>query len=72
MELAKAATGKTPTKVALIGDNTAASVSFMKPINDHVLKDEHLDRGRRSGLHPAAVGRDRAGPAGAQRASPIS
>ncbi|HTW53631.1 MAG TPA: ABC transporter substrate-binding protein [Stellaceae bacterium] len=42
MKLAEAATGKAPTKVALIGDNTAASVSFMKPINDHVLKDQHL------------------------------
>jgi branched-chain amino acid transport system substrate-binding protein len=42
MKLSEAATGKTPTKVALIGDNTAASVSFMKPINDHVLKDQHL------------------------------
>ncbi|HZK89430.1 MAG TPA: ABC transporter substrate-binding protein [Stellaceae bacterium] len=42
MKLAKAATGKEPTKVAMIGDNTAASVSFMKPIRDHVLKDLHL------------------------------
>ena len=42
MKLSEAATGKTPTKVALLGDNTAASVSFMKPINDHVLKDQHL------------------------------
>ena len=31
-EAAQAATGKAPTKVAIIGDNTAASVSFMKPI----------------------------------------
>jgi len=43
MKLAKEATGKTPTKVAIIGDNTAASVSFMKPIRDHVLKDQHLE-----------------------------
>ncbi|MGH7094931.1 MAG: ABC transporter substrate-binding protein, partial [Stellaceae bacterium] len=42
MKLAKAATGKTPTKVAIIGDNTAASVSFLKPITGHILKDEHL------------------------------
>jgi branched-chain amino acid transport system substrate-binding protein len=42
MKLAQAATGKTPTKVALIGDNTAASVSFMKPIQEHVLKDQKL------------------------------
>ena len=39
MELAEKASGKRPTKVAFIGDNTAASVSFMKPIRDHVLKD---------------------------------
>jgi branched-chain amino acid transport system substrate-binding protein len=43
MKLDQAATSKTPTKVAFIGDNTAASVSFMKPIRDHVLKDQHLE-----------------------------
>ncbi len=43
MKLSQAATGKVPTKVAIIGDNTAASVSFLKPINDHVLKDQHLE-----------------------------
>src|ERR1700678_1389499 len=36
MALAEKASGKRPTKVGLIGDNTAASVSFMKPIRDHV------------------------------------
>ena len=34
--------GKRPTKVAFIGDNSAASVSFMKPIRDHVLKNLDL------------------------------
>ncbi|MBV9824338.1 MAG: ABC transporter substrate-binding protein [Alphaproteobacteria bacterium] len=43
LKLAQSATGKAPTKVAFIGDNTAASVSFMKPIRDHVLKDQHLN-----------------------------
>jgi branched-chain amino acid transport system substrate-binding protein len=42
MELAQKASGKRPTKVAIIGDNTASSVSFMKPIRDHVLKDQGL------------------------------
>lgn len=42
MALAQKATGKRPTKVASIGDNTAASVSFRKPIDSHVLKDQHL------------------------------
>ena len=42
MELAQKATGKRPTKVAMIGDNTAASVSFRKPIDDHVLKNQKL------------------------------
>ena len=42
MALAEKASGKRPTKVGLIGDNTAASVSFMKPIRDHVMKDEKL------------------------------
>ena len=42
MALAEKVSGKRPTKVGLIGDNTAASVSFMKPIRDHVLKNEKL------------------------------
>ena len=42
MDLAEKATGKRPTKVASIGDNTAASVSFRKPIDSHVLKDQKL------------------------------
>ncbi|HUB48314.1 MAG TPA: ABC transporter substrate-binding protein [Acetobacteraceae bacterium] len=42
MALAEKATGKRPTKVASIGDNTAASVSFRKPIDAHVLKDQNL------------------------------
>ena len=39
MELATKATGKRPTKVAIVGDNSAASVSFLKPIREHVMKD---------------------------------
>ncbi len=42
MNLAEKTTGKRPTKVAIIGDNTAASLSFRKPIDDHVLKNEKL------------------------------
>jgi branched-chain amino acid transport system substrate-binding protein len=42
MALAEKSTGKRPTKVAMIGDNTAASVSFRKPIDEHVLKDQKL------------------------------
>ena len=42
MELAEKATGKRPTKVAFVGDNSAAPVSFMKPIRDHVLKNANL------------------------------
>jgi branched-chain amino acid transport system substrate-binding protein len=39
MDLATKAAGKKPTKVAIIGDNSAASVSFLKPIRDHVIKN---------------------------------
>ncbi len=39
MELAEKTSGKKPTKVAFIGDNTASSVSFMKPIREHTAKD---------------------------------
>ena len=42
MKLAQDTTGKRPTKVAIVGDNTAASVSFLKPIRGHILKDEKL------------------------------
>jgi branched-chain amino acid transport system substrate-binding protein len=42
MELATKASGKRPTKVALVGDNSASSVSFFKPIRDHVIKDQGL------------------------------
>jgi branched-chain amino acid transport system substrate-binding protein len=42
VELAQKGAGKRPTKVAFIGDNTASSVSFMKPIRDHALKDLNL------------------------------
>src|SRR5271168_1690663 len=42
VNLAEKATGKKPTKVAFIGDNTAASVSFMKPMRDHIAKDQGL------------------------------
>jgi branched-chain amino acid transport system substrate-binding protein len=42
MALAEKASGKRPSKVGLIGDNTAASVSFMKPIRAHVLTDQQL------------------------------
>jgi branched-chain amino acid transport system substrate-binding protein len=39
VELAEKATGKRPTKCAIVGDNSAAAVSFLKPIRDHVLKN---------------------------------
>ena len=42
MKLAENTTGKRPTKVAIIGDNTAATVSFRKPLESHILKDEKL------------------------------
>ena len=43
MALAEKSTGKRPTKVGIIGDNTASSVSFYKPLHDHTLKDLKLD-----------------------------
>ena len=42
MKLAVETTHKRPTKVAIVGDNTAASVSFLKPIKSHILKQEKL------------------------------
>ena len=39
VDLASKATGGRPAKVAFVGDNSAAVVSFMKPIREHVAKD---------------------------------
>ena len=39
MQLAEKASGKKPTKVAIVGDNSASSVSFYKPLKDHVFKN---------------------------------
>ncbi len=38
MDLATKASGKKPTKIAIVGDNSASSVSFLKPIRDHVVQ----------------------------------
>jgi branched-chain amino acid transport system substrate-binding protein len=42
MDLAEKASGKKPTKVAIVGDNSAASVSYYKPLKDHVFKNAGL------------------------------
>src|SRR5215469_13155428 len=42
-DLATKASGKRPTKVGILGDNTASSVSFYKPLHDHVLADQKLN-----------------------------
>jgi branched-chain amino acid transport system substrate-binding protein len=39
LDLAERTTGKRPKRVAIIADNTASSVSFLKPIRGHVLTD---------------------------------
>jgi branched-chain amino acid transport system substrate-binding protein len=39
LDLAQKATGKRPTKVALLADNTAANVSFLKEVREHTLKE---------------------------------
>ena len=39
VDLATKATGKKPAKVAIVGDNSASVVSFLKPIRDHILRD---------------------------------
>jgi len=42
VELAEKSSGKKPAKVAFIGDNTASSVSFMKPLREHAVKEQGL------------------------------
>lgn len=39
LDLAERSTGRRPKKIAIISDNTASSVSFLKPIRAHVLAD---------------------------------
>jgi branched-chain amino acid transport system substrate-binding protein len=39
LDLAERSTGKRPKRIAILADNTASSVSFLKPIRSHVLKD---------------------------------
>lgn len=39
LALAERATGKRPKRIGIISDNTASSVSFLKPIRSHVLAD---------------------------------
>ena len=43
VELATKASGKRPTKVGILGDNTASSVSFYKPLHEHVFADQKLN-----------------------------
>jgi branched-chain amino acid transport system substrate-binding protein len=39
VDLAQKTTGKRPTKIALLADNTAANISFLKEVREHTLKD---------------------------------
>jgi branched-chain amino acid transport system substrate-binding protein len=43
VDLATKASGKRPTKVGILGDNTASSVSFYKPLHEHVFADQKLN-----------------------------
>jgi branched-chain amino acid transport system substrate-binding protein len=42
LDVAQKATGKRPKKIAMIGDNTAANVSFFNGLREHTLKDNGL------------------------------
>ena len=71
LELAKKATGKTPTTAGIISDNTASPVSFLKPMREGGLaKARHQGRCRRD-LHAAALRRDAADPEGALDAARV-
>ncbi len=39
VDLAQKATGRRPTKIAIVADNTAANISFLKEVREHTLKD---------------------------------
>jgi branched-chain amino acid transport system substrate-binding protein len=40
LELATKATGKKPTRAAIVGDNNPAVASFLKPMRDYMFKDQ--------------------------------
>jgi branched-chain amino acid transport system substrate-binding protein len=42
LDLAQKSTGKRPSRMAMIGDNTAANVSFFNDLRTHTLKDNGL------------------------------
>ena len=42
VDLAQKTTGKRPTKVALLADNTAANISFLREVREHTIKDLSL------------------------------
>ncbi len=42
MDLSMAARGRKPKRVGLVGDNSASSTSFYKPIRDHIAEDQGL------------------------------
>jgi branched-chain amino acid transport system substrate-binding protein len=42
VDLAQKSTGKRPTKIALLADNTAANISFLREVREHTLKDLNL------------------------------
>ena len=69
LELAKAATGKTPATAGIIGDNTASPVFFLKPLREGGLEKVGIKVADGRDLHAAAVGRDAAHPEGALDAS---
>ena len=43
VDLAQKTTGKRPTKIAIVADNTAANISFLKEVREHTLKDLNLN-----------------------------
>jgi branched-chain amino acid transport system substrate-binding protein len=43
VDLAQKATGRRPTKIAIVADNTAANISFLREVREHTLKDLGLN-----------------------------
>ena len=65
LKLAEAATGKKTATVGIIQDNTAASVSFAKPMREGGLAEARAQAGGGRDVHAAAVGLHAADPEGA-------
>ena len=67
LEMAEKSSGQRPKTIGIVMDNTAASVSFVKPMRDHQFEKLGPEAGGGRNLHPAAGQCHAADPESARR-----